>query len=184
MKILNFLRFGCCNLALGLALTSCLNTEKEIGTTDKDPRATYTPPAPSERARMTGASVLNTVQGTHIFSDPARPDRFVAQLRGLRVISGQVHLFVLNADGDTLRHDVRPARALLTDEALADPAAACRGETRGRVVINVRASNDCSWQASVGRNSHRIVECAAAPCRVKPASINIDDGKAHAVDRL
>lgn len=110
-------------LVLSLALPACLNTEKEIGTTEKDPRATFTPPAASDRSRMTSASVLNTVQASHVFSNPVQPDKFVLQLRGLRILTGQVHLMVVNAAGDTLRHEVLPARALLSEEALADPAA-------------------------------------------------------------
>ena len=110
-------------LTISLLLPACLNTEKEIGTTDKDPRATFTPPAASERSRMSSASVLNTVQASHVFSNPVQPDKFVLQLRGLRILTGQVHLMVLSAAGDTLRHEVLPARALLSEEALADPAA-------------------------------------------------------------
>ena len=125
-------------LLLSLTLASCLNTEKEIGTTDKDPRATYTPPAPSERNRMSAATVLNTVQGSHVFSDPARPDRFVLQLRGLRILTGQVHLFVINPTGDTLRHEVLPARALLSEAALADPAAA---STRDKEIAILKRMN-------------------------------------------
>ena len=146
-------------LLLSLTLASCLNTEKEIGTTDKDPRATYTPPAPSERNRMSAATVLNTVQGSHVFSDPARPDRFVLQLRGLRILTGQVHLFVINPTGDTLRHEVLPARALLSEAALADPAAA---STRDKEIAILKRMNSFFGPES-------FVQPAVPPTAEQPA---------------
>ena len=110
--------------ALLFNLASCLNTEKEVGTTNKDPRATYTPPAVNDRTRVTSKTVLNTVQANHIFSNPTTQDKFVLQLRGARVLSGQVHLIVTSSTGDTLRHEVMPARTLLDEATLADPQAA------------------------------------------------------------
>lgn len=106
--------FRLCALALLAQLTACVNTEKEVGTTNKDPRAGYTPPTTS-RARLTGRSVLNTVRAMHSFSDPKHPDTFVLQLRGTRVLTAQAHLIVTNTKGDTLRHEVLPAQALLND---------------------------------------------------------------------
>lgn len=149
-------------LLLSLSLASCLNTEKEIGTTDKDPRATYTPPTPAERSRMTSSTVLNTVQGSHVFSDPTRPDKFVLQLRGLRILSGQVHLIVINAGGDTLRHEVLPARALLSEAALADPAAA---STRDKEIAILKRMNTFFSPES-------FVQPAVTPLAEQPAEFN------------
>ena len=96
-----------------LQLTSCINTEREAGSSTKDPRATYTPPPAGSRTRINGKTVLNTVRATHAFSDPNSNDNFVLQLRGERVLTGQAHLIVTNNMGDTIRHEVLPARALL-----------------------------------------------------------------------
>lgn len=109
---------------LTLQLTSCVSTDREVSGTAKDPRASYTPPTASSRARINGHTILNTVRATHVFSDPATKDNFTLQLRGERVLTGQVHLIVTNALGDTLRHEVLPARTLLAHAALGDPQAA------------------------------------------------------------
>ena len=113
-------------LAAGLQLSSCVSTEREVGTSTKDPRATYTPPPAGSRTRVNGKTVLNTVRATHAFSDPGSTDNFVLQLRGERVLTGQAHLIVLNSAGDTIRHEVMPARALLAhaDAGLARSASA------------------------------------------------------------
>jgi hypothetical protein len=57
--------------------------------------------------------VLNTVRASHSFSDPKTKDNFLLQLRGPRILTSRLHLIVLTAKGDTLRHEVMPARALL-----------------------------------------------------------------------
>ena len=100
--------------SLSLQLTSCVSTDREASTSTKDPRATYTPPPAGSRTRINGKTVLNTVRATHAFSDPNSNDNFVLQLRGERILSGQAHLIVTNNMGDTIRHEVMPARALLT----------------------------------------------------------------------
>jgi hypothetical protein len=110
--------------ALTLQLSACINTEREVGTTAADPRATYTPPAATDRSRLNSRTVLNTVRATHAFSDPKKQDNFVLQLRGARVLNAQAHLIVTSSSGDTLRHEVLPARALLDEKMLADPQAA------------------------------------------------------------
>ena len=96
-----------------LQLSSCVSTEREASTSTKDPRATYTPPPAGSRTRINGKTVLNTVRATHAFSDTNSNDNFVLQLRGERVLTGQAHLIVTSRTGDTLRHEVMPARALL-----------------------------------------------------------------------
>jgi len=99
------------------AASSCVSTERETATSTKDPRAEFTPPN-GRGERVGGATVLNTVRATHPFSDPQRPDNFILQMRGPRVLSSRVHLFVVSSKGDTLRHDVLPATALLDDPTL------------------------------------------------------------------
>ncbi|MDB5236100.1 MAG: hypothetical protein JWR44_3093 [Hymenobacter sp.] len=109
---------------LSLQLASCVSTEREVSSSTVDPRTTYTPPAAGERNRLNSKTVLNTVSTTHAFSDPQTKDNFILQLRGPRVLTAQAHLIVTNSKGDTLRHEVLPARALLTQKALNDPQAA------------------------------------------------------------
>ena len=106
---------------LALQLSSCVSTDREVSGSTKDPRASYVPPTASSRARINGRTVLNTVRSTHAFSDPTSKDNFTLQLRGERVLTGQAHLIVTNSMGDTLRHEVLPARALLQHAALDDP---------------------------------------------------------------
>ncbi|GAB3324804.1 hypothetical protein ACFQT0_15930 [Hymenobacter humi] len=109
---------------LTLQLASCVSTEREVSNSSVDPRTTYTPPTAGDRTRISSKTVLNTVSTTHTFSDPSTKDNFILQLRGARVLNAQAHLIVTSSKGDTLRHEVLPARALLTEAALADPQAA------------------------------------------------------------
>lgn len=96
-------------LALG---ASCVNSERELAASTKDPRSLYVPPTGAGR-RVNTATVLNTVRASHSFSDPKTKDNFLLQLRGPRILTSRLHLIVLTAKGDTLRHEVMPARALL-----------------------------------------------------------------------
>ena len=111
-------------LAAALQLASCVSTEREVNSSSADPRSTYVPPANGDRTRVSTKTVLNTVSTTHTFSNPKTEDRFVLQLRGPRVLTAQAHLIVTSSTGDTLRHEVLPARALLRENALADPQSA------------------------------------------------------------
>lgn len=92
--------------------TSCVNSERETSTSTKDPRSQYIPPTGTGR-RIGSTTVLNTVRASHSFSDPKTKDNFLLQLRGPRILTSRLHLIVTSAKGDTLRHDVLPARALL-----------------------------------------------------------------------
>ena len=111
--VINISSFTLLAASFSLQLTSCVSTEREVGTSTKDPRATYTPPPTGNRTRINGKTVLNTVRTTHAFSDPNSNDNFILQLRGERVLTAQAHLIVTNNMGDTIRHEVLPARALL-----------------------------------------------------------------------
>ena len=107
-----------------LGLAACVNTEREAATSSQgDPRAQFTPPS-GKGQRVGGATVLNTVRATHPFSDPKTPDVFVLQMRGPRILASQMHFIVISSKGDTLRHEVLPARALLDDPSLRDNASA------------------------------------------------------------
>jgi len=106
-------------VVLSLNLASCVSTEREVSTSTVDPRATYTPPVAGDRTRVNSKTVLNTVSATHAFSNPDTKDNFVLQLRGPRVLTAQAHLIVTSSTGDTLRHEVMPARTLLNETAQA-----------------------------------------------------------------
>ena len=110
--------------ALTLQLASGVSTEREVSSSTVDPRTTYRPPAAGDRTRVSTKTVLNTVSATHAFSNPATKDNFILQLRGPRVLTAQAHLIVTSSTGDTLRHEVMPARALLNEKLLNDPQAA------------------------------------------------------------
>ena len=108
---------------LALQLASCVSTEREVKSSSPDPRTTYRPPAPGDRSRLSSKTVLNTVSTSHTFSDPKTQDNFVLQLRGPRVLTAQAHLIVTSSTGDTLSHQILPARALLGANAQVDPQA-------------------------------------------------------------
>ncbi|SFP84274.1 hypothetical protein [Hymenobacter arizonensis] len=110
--------------SLSLQLSSCVSTEREVSNSTVDPRSTYKPPVAGDRTRVGTKTVLNTVSRTHSFSDPKTKDNFILQLRGPRVLTAQAHFIVTSSTGDTLRHEVLPARALLSEKALSDPQAA------------------------------------------------------------
>jgi hypothetical protein len=110
--------------SLSLQLSSCVSTDREVSNSTVDPRATYKPPVAGDRTRVSSKTVLNTVSRTRSFSDPKTKDNFILQLRGPRVLTAQAHFIVTSSTGDTLRHEVMPARALLSEKALNDPQAA------------------------------------------------------------
>jgi hypothetical protein len=103
-------------LAAGLLQlsVSCVRTEHEMASSTKDPRSTYVPPTGTGH-RISSTTVLNTVRTTHSFSDSKTKDNFQLQMRGPRILSSRLHLIVTNAKGDTLRHEVLPAKALLVN---------------------------------------------------------------------
>lgn len=126
MKTFISSRFAFFLVAAGFALElgSCVSTEREVSSSATDPRSTYTPPAAGARARIGNKTVLNTVSVSRSFSDPKTKDNFVLQLRGPRVLTALAHFIVTNSAGDTLRHEILPARALLAEKALNDPQSA------------------------------------------------------------
>lgn len=140
--LFKFMRFSFCTLTTltlvaQLGLASCVSTERESATSSKDPRREFTPPT-GRGQRVSGATVLNTVRTTHTFSDPKNPDTFVLQMRGPRILTSQLHLFVVSSQGDTLRHEVLPARLLLADPTLRDNQSA---STRDKEISILRGMN-------------------------------------------
>ncbi|MFD1470118.1 hypothetical protein ACFQ48_17955 [Hymenobacter caeli] len=115
---------------------ACATTEREAANTNKDPRTTYVPPAPGARNHLNSQTVLNTVRTTHAFSNPKTRDNFTLQLRGARILTGQVHFIVTSPAGDTLRHEVMPARALLSEQSDARPST-----TRDQEIAILRGMN-------------------------------------------
>lgn len=114
-------------VVLTFQLASCVSTEREVSNSKVDPRTTYVPPVAADRSRVGTKTVLNTVSTTHVFSNPKTKDNFILQLRGPRVLTAQAHLIVTSSTGDTLRHEVLPARALLAETTLSDaPSASVR----------------------------------------------------------
>jgi len=108
---------------LALQLASCVSTEREVSSSNADPRTTYRPPAAGDRSRLSSKTVLNTVSTSHAFSNPQTQDNFILQLRGPRILTSQAHLIVTSSTGDTLSHQVMPARALLDANSRVDPQA-------------------------------------------------------------
>lgn len=124
-------------MAALLGLAACVNAERETATSAADQRSQFTPPT-GRGQRINGATVLNTVRATHIFSNPQQPDVFTLQLRGPRVLTSRLHLIITTSRGDTLRHEVLPARALLDDPTLRDNASA---SVRDQEINVLRAMN-------------------------------------------
>jgi len=124
--------------AFSLQLTSCVSTEREVSASTKDPRATYTPPLAGNRTRINGKTVLNTVRATHSFSDLDSNDNFVLELRGERVLTALAYFIVTNNMGDTIRHEVMPARALL---AHADASMARSSSVRDQEIAILQGMN-------------------------------------------
>ena len=158
--------------ACALQLSSCVNTDRERATS-ADPRAVYTPPKASDRSRVSSMTVLNTVRASHPFSDPQRPDYFELQLRGTRVLTSMAHLTVVNANSDTLRHEVIPAQALLSNALLDDPQAAT---VRDKEIAILKAMNNFF-------NDSHFVQPAVSANAVQPAEVDTQTWNALLADR-
>ncbi|HEX8328284.1 MAG TPA: hypothetical protein VF629_12135 [Hymenobacter sp.] len=177
-------------LAAGMAgqLASCVSTEREVNTSTVDPRTTYRPPAAGERNRVSSKTVLNTVSVRHPFSDPVKPDNFILQLRGPRVLTAQAHLIVTSSTGDTLRHEVMPARALLSEKALNDPQSA---SVRDKEIAILQGMNNFFadahfMQPAVPAGTEQPAEVDAktwAALREDPNAVGFDYAVANGVER-
>lgn len=100
-------------------LTSCLNTEREVGTSKNADRL-FTPPAEANRGRVNARTVLRTVNATHTFSSPKTKDSFILQLRGPKISTAEAYFIIISSTGDTLRKESMPATALIRDQDLTD----------------------------------------------------------------
>ncbi|MBD2768306.1 hypothetical protein IC235_10415 [Hymenobacter sp. BT664] len=140
-----------------LQLASCVSTEHEASIVKQEARAIYRPPVAGSRIRVNSRTVLNTVSIAHVFSNPKALDNFTLQLRGPRVLTGQAHFIVTNSAGDTLRHEVLPARALLGESASRDPLAS---SVRDREIAILQSMN--SFFAA-GNFSRPAIPTDAAP---------------------
>jgi hypothetical protein len=107
--------------ALLLQTTSCINTEREVGTSQNADKV-YTPPTASNR--VSSRTVLNTVKASHYFSNTKTKDNFILLLQGPKILNAQAKFIIVNSAGDTLRKEVMPASALLDERELEDPQAA------------------------------------------------------------
>lgn len=112
--------------ALALVLlqaTSCINTEREVGTS-KNAQQVFSPTPEAARARVSERTVLRTVNTTHYFSNAKTKDNFILQLRGPKIATAQANFIIVSSTGDTLRKEVLPATALINNRDLDDPQAA------------------------------------------------------------
>lgn len=106
-----------------LQLASCINTEREVGTSKNSDRV-FTPTPEANRGRVSERTVLRTVNTTHTFSSTKSKDNFVLQLRGPKIATSQAYFMIINSAGDTLRKEIIPATALINERDLDDPQAA------------------------------------------------------------
>jgi hypothetical protein len=155
-----------------LQLASCVSTEHEATIIRQDARTIYRPPAAGSRVRINSRTVLNTVSTAHVFSNPKTLDNFTLQLRGPRVLTGQAHFIVTNSVGDTLRHEVLPARALLGGNVARDPLAS---SVRDREIAILQRMN--SFFAD-GRFTRPAVPTDAEP----PAEVDVKTWSALSAD--
>ena len=106
-----------------LQLTSCLNTEREVGTSNNADRL-FTPTPEANRGRVTDRTVLRTVKATHTFSSTKSKDAFILQLRGPKISTSQAYFIIVSSSGDTLRNESMPATALIRNQDMTDEQAA------------------------------------------------------------
>ncbi|WP_143436396.1 hypothetical protein [Hymenobacter crusticola] len=121
--------------ALLLQMTSCITTEREVGT-GKASQKTYNPTAGN---RITSRSVLSKVNAQHYFTSTKAKDQFVLVLQGSKIVSAQASLVILTSTGDTIRKEVIPATALLKASDLDDPQAAT---VRDKEIAILKAMNN------------------------------------------
>lgn len=141
--------------------TSCLNTEKEMGTS-RNPDRPFTPTPEGARGRVTERTILRTVNATHYFSNPKAKDNFILQLQGTKILSSRARLIILSSTGDTLRKEVMPATALL-DEREIDPQAATARDKEIAILQGMNAffREDRFTQPAISRNATQPAEIDA-----------------------
>lgn len=145
--------------ALSLQLTSCINTEREVGTSQNADKV-YTPPTTTNR--VSSRTVLNTVRASHYFSNTKTKDNFILQLQGPKILNAQAKFIIVSSAGDTLRKEVMPASALLDERELEDPQAAT---VRDKEIAILKGMN--SFFAE-----DRFTQPAVAKAATQPAEVD------------
>ena len=167
-------------LAALLFQTSCITTERETATSKNDPKV-FSPTPSNQRTRLTERSVLNTVRSTHYFTSNKQRDNFVLLLQGPKILNAQARFIIINATGDTIRSEVMPATALLSDRDLVNPSAAT---IRDKEIAILRAMN-------VFFSNDRFIQPAIPRAAAQPADVDTvvwsairDDNKAIGFDYI
>ncbi|TGD80493.1 hypothetical protein [Hymenobacter wooponensis] len=142
--------------------TSCINTEREVGTS-KNAQKVFTPAPEGSRSRLSERSVLRTVNAAHYFSNTKTKDSFILQLRGTKIATAQANFIILSSKGDTLRKEIMPASALINERDLADPQAAT---TRDKEIAILQGMN------SFFRDD-RFVQPAIPKTSVQPENVDV-----------
>lgn len=120
-----------------LAQSSCVTTDREVGSSNNP--EVFTPKPEADRARLNSRTVLRTVQAQHAFSDRGSKDRFVLLLQGPKIIDANARFLIISAKGDTLRNEVFPAKALIDERTLQDDPQAA--SIRGRELAILQGMN-------------------------------------------
>jgi hypothetical protein len=150
------------SLATLLFQASCITTERETATAKNDGKV-FMPTPPSQRARLTERSILNTVRVSRNFTNSKQKDSFVLLLQGPKILNAQARFIIIDATGDTIRNEVMPATALLSDRDLENPSAATVRDKEIAILkaMNTFFSNDRFTQPAIPRT-------AAQPEDVEP----------------
>ena len=137
-----------------LQLSSCINTEREVGTSKNNDRV-FTPTPEANRGRVSEQTVLRTVNAVHSFSNTRAKDKFVLQLRGTKIATSQAYFIILGPTGDTLRKEMMPATALINERNLDDPQAATLRDKEIAILqgMNSFFSDDRFVQPAVARTA-------------------------------
>ncbi|UOR07089.1 hypothetical protein MUN82_08305 [Hymenobacter aerilatus] len=155
--------------ALLFQVTSCINTEREVGNSKNADKA-YSPP--TESNRLTTRSILNTVRATHYFSSAKTKDNFILQLQGAKILNAQARFIILTSTGDTLRKEMIPAIALIEARNLEDPQAAT---TRAKEIAILQAMN--TFFAD-----DRFTQPAVPRTATQPANVDAENWRAVKAD--
>jgi hypothetical protein len=163
-----------------LQTTSCLNTEKEMGTS-RNPDRPFTPTPEGARGRVNERTVLRTVNAAHYFSNTKTKDNFVLQLQGTKILNAQAHLIIVSSTGDTLRKESMPATALLDQREMDDPQSATVRDKEIAILQGMNAffREDRFTQPAVARAAAQPAEVDAEGWQAVKA-----DNKAYGFDYI
>ncbi|UOQ51481.1 hypothetical protein [Hymenobacter cellulosivorans] len=164
--------------ALLLQMTSCINTEREVGTSQNADKV-YTPPTNTNR--LSSRTVLNKVQTTHYFSNTKTKDNFILLLQGPKILNAQAKFIIVSSTGDTLRKEVMPASALLDERELEDPQAAT---VRDKEIAILKGMNNFFREDRFTQPA--VPKTAAQPAEIDPQNWSAvkEDNKAVGFDYI